>query len=183
MMTMARGRFLLRRAVRLVWQCAPGWTVLNMVLVILQGLLPLATLCLIKRIIDTVTASKTTAAAAASSPRLSAVLPPVALAGEAQSASVSDKISDILHAQSVAVDLGYYEDTRYQDTLHRAQQEASYRPPHLQRAAPNRTEYRLLRWGRGSLVRPGLARGSRPVPGRDPGRFDSRHLRPPPFPF
>lgn len=50
--------FRLGRAVRLVWQCAPGWAILNMVLVILQGLLPLATLYLIKRIIDAVTAAK-----------------------------------------------------------------------------------------------------------------------------
>lgn len=121
---------------------------LNIVLVILQGLLPLATLYLIKRIIDVVTAAKTTAAAAVSSPRLSTVLPLVALAGgsvllavlcrslgelagEAQSTSVSDKVSDILHAQSVAVDLEYYEDTRYQDTLHRTQQEAPYRPTRI----------------------------------------------------
>jgi len=137
--------FRLGRAVRLVWQCAPGWAVLNMVLVILQGLLPLATLYLIKRIIDAVTAVKS---AGALSPGLSTVLPLVALAGgsvllaalcrslgepagQAQSTLVSDKVSDILHAQSVAVDLEYYEDTRYQDTLHRAQQEAPYRPTRI----------------------------------------------------
>ena len=117
-----------------------------MVLVIFQGLLPLATLYLIKRIIDAVTLAKSTpAGAAASSPQLSAIFPLVVLAGgsvllavlcrslgelagEAQSTSVSDKVSDILHAQSVAVDLEYYEDSRYQDTLHRAQQEAPFRP-------------------------------------------------------
>jgi len=121
---------------------------LNVVLVILQGLLPLTTLYLIKRIIDSVTVAKTAAAAAAPSPSLSTVLPLVALAGgsvllaalcrslgelagEAQSSSVSDKVSDILHAQSVAVDLEYYEDTRYQDTLHRAQQEAPFRPTRI----------------------------------------------------
>jgi len=141
--------FRLGRAIRLVWQCAPGWAVLNMVLVILQGLLPLATLYLIKRIIDAVTAVKSAGASSAGlSPGLSTVLPLVALAGgsvllaalcrslgepagQAQSTIVSDKVSDILHAQSVAVDLEYYEDTRYQDTLHRAQQEAPFRPTRI----------------------------------------------------
>jgi ATP-binding cassette subfamily B protein len=141
--------FRLGRAVRLVWQCAPGWAALNMVLVILQGLLPLATLYLIKRIIDAVTAAK---GAAASSLGLSSIPSSILLlvalaggsvllaalcrslgelAGQAQSTLVSDKVSDILHAQSVAVDLEYYEDTRYQDTLHRAQQEAPYRPTRI----------------------------------------------------
>ena len=46
---------------------------LNMVLVILQGLLPLATLYLIKRIIDAVTAVKN---AGAPSPGLSTTGPP-----------------------------------------------------------------------------------------------------------
>ena len=152
--------FRLGRAVRLVWQSAPGWAVLNMVLVILQGLLPLATLYLIKRIIDAVTVAKgvVTTAVSPSAPATatsldlssipSSILLLVALAGasvllaalcrslaelsgQAQSTLVSDKVSDILHAQSVAVDLEYYEDTRYQDTLHRAQQEAPYRPTRI----------------------------------------------------
>jgi hypothetical protein len=55
---------------------------LNTVLVILQGLLPLATLYLIKRIIDAVTAVKSAGASSAGlSPGLSTVLPLVALAG------------------------------------------------------------------------------------------------------
>ena len=145
--------FRLGRAIRLVWQCAPGWAALNMVLVILQGLLPLATLYLIKRIIDAVTVAKSAVASSSASflglsSIPSSILPLVALAGgsvllaalcrslgepagQAQSTIVSDKVSDILHAQSVAVDLEYYEDTRYQDTLHRAQQEAPYRPTRI----------------------------------------------------
>jgi len=33
-----------------------------------------------------------------------------------------------IHAKSIAVDFEYYEDSRYYAALHRAQQEASYRP-------------------------------------------------------
>ncbi len=53
------------------------------------------------------------------------------LASEAQSMIVTDGVSDILHAQSLAVDLEYYEETRYYDTLHRAQQEAPFRPTRI----------------------------------------------------
>ena len=41
---------------------------------------------------------------------------------------VTDHVSDIIHSKSIAVDLEYYENSRYYDTLHRAQQEAPYRP-------------------------------------------------------
>jgi ATP-binding cassette subfamily B protein len=37
-------------------------------------------------------------------------------------------MQDILHERSVSVDLAYYEDSRFYDTLHRAQAEAPYRP-------------------------------------------------------
>ena len=49
----------LERALRLVWQTAPRWTLVNVALVFWQGALPLAALYLMKRIVDTVTASIT----------------------------------------------------------------------------------------------------------------------------
>ncbi|MDD1778646.1 MAG: ABC transporter ATP-binding protein, partial [Candidatus Helarchaeota archaeon] len=132
----------LPRALHLVWDMAPGWTVVNIILVIVLGLLPLAGLYLTKLIVDTVTAGL-------ASPTISVVFNQVfililvaagvaltiavarsfsELASEAQSIIVTDGVSDILHAQSLAVDLEYYEDTSYYDTLHRAQREAPYRP-------------------------------------------------------
>jgi hypothetical protein len=50
-----RRAFLLRRAVRLVWQCAPAWTLASLALLVVQGLLPLASLCLLKLVVDSVT--------------------------------------------------------------------------------------------------------------------------------
>ena len=41
---------------------------------------------------------------------------------------VTDHVSDVIHSKSIAVDLEYYENSAYYDTLHRAQQEAPYRP-------------------------------------------------------
>jgi len=53
------------------------------------------------------------------------------LAGEAQALAVADRVHGILHEQSLALDLEYYENARYHDTLHRAQQEAPYRPTRI----------------------------------------------------
>jgi ATP-binding cassette subfamily B protein len=44
---------------------------------------------------------------------------------------VTDSVAETLHAQSIAVDLAYYEDPAYYDTLHRAQGEAPYRPARI----------------------------------------------------
>ena len=135
----------LGRALRLVWQTAPTWTLVNGILVIVQGILPLAALYLMKRILDSISISL-----AASHPA-SAFQPVVfwiLLAGgvavftaltrsfseyasEAQSLQVTDAVADILHSQSIAVDLEYYEDPGYYDTLHRAQREAPYRPTRI----------------------------------------------------
>jgi ATP-binding cassette subfamily B protein len=49
-------------------------------------------------------------------------------ASEVQSLAVADHVSDVIHERSIAVDLGYYENPAFHDTLHRAQQEAPYRP-------------------------------------------------------
>ena len=43
------------RALRLVWRTAPRWTLVNGLLVFVQGALPLAALYLMKRIVDAVT--------------------------------------------------------------------------------------------------------------------------------
>ena len=41
---------------------------------------------------------------------------------------LSDYISNSLHQKSTELDLSYYDNSKYHDTFHRAQQEASYRP-------------------------------------------------------
>ena len=135
----------LLRALRLVWTMAPGWTAINVVLVIILGILPIAALFLTKLIVDSVTAGLATPEPAAAFPQvmiyifIAAVIALILvlarslseLTSEAQSMIVTDGVSDILHAQSIAVDLEYYEDTSYYDTLHRAQQEAPYRPTRI----------------------------------------------------
>ena len=137
--------FRLDRAVRFVWQAAPGWTVASMVLVVIQGALPLLTLYLMKLIVDAVTfalgAPDKIAAFrhvalligfAAGVAILNSLFQQIAgLIKESQTLKVTDHMYDILHSKSIEVDLEYYENPQYLDTLHRAQQEGPYRPTHI----------------------------------------------------
>ncbi len=130
------------RAVRLVWQATPGWTLANLLMQIIQGILPLAALYLMKLIVDGVMLSMTAAdktesfrqvmffiGIAAGIALLYALCQLLAnMANQAMSLAVTDHVFDLMHAKSVEVDLEYYENPQYFDTLHRAQQEGPYRP-------------------------------------------------------
>lgn len=128
----------LKQAVELVWMSAPGWTLAGVVLIIFLGSLPLLALYLMKLIVDGVSSGAS----------FEAVLLWIGLAGgvallvavcnslssvvsEAQSIQVSDSIQEILHAKSVEVDLEYYENSKYYEMLHRAQQEGPSRPTQI----------------------------------------------------
>jgi ATP-binding cassette subfamily B protein len=50
---------------------------------------------------------------------------------EGQALAVTDYMYDVLHTKSIQVDLEYYENPQYFDTLHRAQQEGPYRPTQI----------------------------------------------------
>lgn len=132
----------LKRAIRLVWDSSRGWMIANFFLLILQGLLPLLSLYLLKLMLDSVTAAFEVADKEAA---FADVVVVIALAGfvtllsnlartvggfvsSMQGRIVADYMNDILHAKSIEVDLEYYENAQYFDTLHRAQQEAAFRP-------------------------------------------------------
>ena len=135
----------LAHAVRLVWRATPGWTLVNLCLVLVQGMLPLAALYIIKRIVDGVAAGVASAGAGRSWTHVLGWLLLAAgvallgvlcrslteLASEIQSQLVTDAVSETLHRQSTAIELAYYENSHYHDTLHRAQQEAPYRPAYI----------------------------------------------------
>ena len=44
----------LRQAVRLVWASAPGWTSLQMLVLVVQGVLPVGALILTRQVVDAV---------------------------------------------------------------------------------------------------------------------------------
>ncbi len=143
------GRFALNlvRAWRLVWRAAPGLTVASVAIAGVQSVLPLVALYLVKLIVDAITAAVGSGADAAALQtifRLIALAAAVAIGGaltnsiagvvgEAHAQLVADYMGHVLHAKSIAVDLEYYENPQYYDTLHRAQQEAPYRPSRIAR--------------------------------------------------
>jgi ATP-binding cassette, subfamily B, bacterial len=133
--------FHLLPALRLVWQAAPGWTIAHVILILLQGLLPLPMLYLTKLIIDTVTLLPTgdRSAIVQHLVLLLALMGLTTLAtlacnaaaelvSTAQAQRVTDSMHDVLHGKSIQVDLAFYENPAYRDTLQRAQNQGTYRP-------------------------------------------------------
>lgn len=134
----------LGRALKLVTTAAPGWTAVSVGLLLVQAALPLAALYLMKLVVDAVTAS----VAGDPSGGFGRVLLLIAIAGgialatavartlaglasEAQGHLVTDHVLEELHRKSLEVDLSYYEDPKYFDTLHRAQLEGPFRPKRI----------------------------------------------------
>ena len=130
------------RTLRLVVRVAPFWTTLSLILVAVQGLLPLAALYLMKMVVDTVAAG---VKGQGNSHSVRDLVLWVVLAGcvallvalcrslaaivnEAQSHYVTQEMSDLVHRQSVMLDLSHFENPGYRDMMHRAQEEAPYRP-------------------------------------------------------
>ncbi len=132
----------LGRAVRLVWQSSPIWTMARVLLLVVQGILPLLSLYLMKLVVDAV---NTGIVASNKGAAFNHVVILIGLAGavtlfsnlcdflaglvnEIQSQLVTDYMYGLLHAKSIEIDLEYYENSQYYDTFHRAQSEASSRP-------------------------------------------------------
>ncbi|MBN2103327.1 ABC transporter ATP-binding protein [bacterium] len=129
----------------LVWESAKKWTLLSTFLIVLQGLVPLVSLVVIKVIIDTITESVQSAAPMDSFQRIVILISllgctsllnmfiqsMIHLTQEHQSLLVTDHVLDLLHSKSIEVDLEYYENPDYFDTLHRTQEEAIYRPTRM----------------------------------------------------
>lgn len=132
----------LRRALHLVWQSAPSWTLASIALLVVQGILPLLSLYLTKLMVDAVSTGLTTSDKAAVLRHVMTLVVlagVVALAGNlcsslvklvsvAQTQLVTDRVHNILQVKSVEVDLEYYENAEYYNALHLAQAEAPYRP-------------------------------------------------------
>ena len=117
----------------------------SMALLVVQGAMPLLALYLMKLVVDAVAIGMTAPDKGVAFERVallvgvaglvalvSAVSRVIAgLVSEAQAQAVTDHMQDILHAKSIEVDLEYYESSHYYDTLHRAQQDASFRPTRI----------------------------------------------------
>ena len=129
------------RTFSLVWSASQNWTIAWVVLLVVQGLLPVATVYLSRLLVNSLV---TVIGAGISWKSIQTILLPVALmAGvllitevlrsliewirTAQSELVQDHISSLVHEKSVAVDLAFYESSEYYDHLNRARSDASGR--------------------------------------------------------
>ena len=117
-------------AIRLVWQSGKGLVFAGLALMIMQGVLPLLTLYLTKLVVDAITAEPLTNAFGRVLVLLG-IATGVAIANnvctesacvvrEAQSQALTDHTHDLIHAKSAEIDLEYYDNSQYYDTLHRA---------------------------------------------------------------
>jgi ATP-binding cassette subfamily B protein len=132
----------LPRSLILVWTAARSWTLFWIVLLIVQGLLPAATVYLTRLLVNSLVAALgagTDWARIGPAMVLIGLMAGILLLTEflrsatswvrtAQSELVQDYISALIHRQSVAADLAFYELPDYYDHLHRARSDASYRP-------------------------------------------------------
>jgi ATP-binding cassette subfamily B protein len=132
----------LPRAFRLVYDAAGGLTIVWLVLLLVQGLLPVAAVYLTKALVDGVAAMIGRGGGwHAMMPLLpaGAAMALVLISGEvlqgigkwvrtAQSERVRDHVHELIHEQAMALDLSFYDDTAYYDQLHRARIDAMSRP-------------------------------------------------------
>lgn len=131
-----------KSAFLLIWQAAPGWAIARLIILLLQGILPLVSLYSTKLIIDVLAASVNNIDKNAVFNDLILLLALVAVVtiaiticnslGEmvnaAQSQLVIDYVESTLYRKAITIDVEYYETPRYLDILQRAQRAAPYRP-------------------------------------------------------
>ena len=148
----------LRQAVRLVWASAPGWTSLQILVLVVQGVLPVAALILTRQVVDAVGQFLAQGGGPREAQGLIMLLPWVAgvtlvgwlcrafsaVVADAQSAAVSDHVQGEIQRKSVEIDLAYYETSAYHDQMRMAQSEAMSRPTSIVR--------NLVQWGAGTLT-------------------------------
>lgn len=132
----------LKDAVRLVWRSSASLSLTSAILILIRGVLPLASLYIMKLFVDAVTSGCTTTDKAAAFQHVIRLIGFWAIIAvftvvvenlssfvtSLQGHVVTDYMYGVLQAKSIEADLEYYENSDYYDTLHRAQAEAPYRP-------------------------------------------------------
>ena len=135
-----KGKILLfRKALNLVWQSAPGWATVNIIISFLQGFFPLFLLWLIKLLIDVITGSVTEGGSPGRIVPLAVGVVIIYFLDEIsssaghyvrrnQSVRLEEYMYGLLHSKSVRLDLINFEHPGYYDSLSRAVSEAPWRP-------------------------------------------------------
>ena len=128
------------RTVKLVWSMARGWTIIAILMIILETAFMLGSLYSLKTLIDVFTKSlltgaakemlivKYTAIAAVIGVLYYVIRAISAYVSEIQAARVSELIDDKIHEIAANLEVSFYESPEYFDILKRAKDAGSYRP-------------------------------------------------------
>ncbi len=135
----------LPRALNLVWSAAPRWTAAWSLLLVIQGLLPVAMVYLTRTVVDRIAGSGAGVLAPESLRRVIApviVLAALYLASEilraatrlvrtTQADLVRDHVSALIHRKTIEADLAQFESPGFHDRLHRAHLDSHEGPTSL----------------------------------------------------
>jgi len=133
------------RALALAWTATRTWTLAWSFLLLFQGLLPVATVYLSRSLVDRLVPAL---GSRGNWQSLTPVLGPLGLLAAvllltellriaanwvrtAQAELLKDHISALIHTKSIEADLAFYDQPEFYDHLHRARDEAGYRPVQL----------------------------------------------------
>jgi ATP-binding cassette subfamily B protein len=133
---------LVPRALRIVWDAAPGWTFASMALLIVQGLLPVAIVYLTRDVVNALVAiiqsngdpavwgpAVTTIVLMGLVTLLSGILGSInGYIRTALGEQVRDRMHAMIHAKALTLDMQFFESPEYYDQLQRASVDAIDRP-------------------------------------------------------
>ncbi len=138
----------LPQTLRLIWDSSRGWTLAWGVLLVLQGLLPIALVYLTGAFVDSLSAAVPGAGQSGITAALlwAALIALLMLATQSltslsawvrtiQAEKVQDHIFGRIHAKAIQLDLSFYDSPEYYDRLHRARLDAYNRPVALLESA------------------------------------------------
>ena len=145
----------LGRALKLLWKSSRGWAIARILVLIVQGIIPLLLLYVTKQIVDTVALGmqgadleeafqkilQSIAIAAGLALLNSSAQTLTKLIEEVQAIAVTDRIYELLHRKAIQVELAYYENAEYYDVLHRAQSQAANIPTKILKRLSQTAEY------------------------------------------
>ena len=141
----------LRRALSLVWLSGPHWMIGSLVVALLSAVMPVLGLLLLGRVVDGVAAGVAAApGSAARAQSWNAVVLWIALAAvvafvtaltnsvstyitEGQNQTMQNYMGRMVQRKAADMDLEYFENAEFFNTLHRAQEEAPFRPTRIVR--------------------------------------------------
>jgi ATP-binding cassette subfamily B protein len=127
------------KTMRLIWRASGIWMVAWLMLLLVQGALPVAIVYMTRHVVDTIAGIAVKGGMGGSIVLPLVILGLLLLAGQIflstgqwvrtiQSNRIQDYMSGLIHVQVMAVDLSFYDSSVYYDRLHRARMDAMTRP-------------------------------------------------------